>query len=930
MMKKLSFFGILLTAFLLVFSCEKKEVAALDPGTSIIPAQPEEPSDPEDPQDPQNPQDPQDPQDPSDPSDPQDPEEPQGDGHFSGGWGTAASPYLIAEVKDLAELRDLIDSDEYDNFADKSYLQTANLDYSDAAIRTISTESAQVFKGTYDGGGFEIRNAVFTRTYDRVALFGGCEGATIKRLHFKNCSVTQAKRGAAFVAGWAKNTVIEDCHVSGGSVVSKWTAAGSIVGEGKGITVRNCTSDATITGSNGSSYSGAGGIVGYLDGDPSTISGCVFTGTVSVNDEASTEVSVCRAGGIVGSCGASVIENCRFKGSITCVGSQVGGIVGNAEASAGNPGIIRSCTVTDAVLSAGDWGCAGIIARNYAMNVQQCQVSSSTVTSAGNNAAGIVGINKYNLRVTDCSVAASSIEAAGTKSGGIIAEMGNAGTDYHAYVTACRVTGSTVKSKYYTGGVAGFIAQGNVIDRCFVSSTDVTSTAGGEAGGIAGKTEADGIVIINCMYWGGKVQGATTTSGIGGIVGSFFTVGKPAAGASMGKTAVVNCMANPTKLTNSATAAGSANLGGIAGYMAYAKINNCYSPIASSNVTFGGTDADDKRGSLFGALNFGGEVLNGYWLDGFKQGFSYSGATYTLKTQKARDAQMQQKDATSNVFWVPSLYPDGDYRQADMTAALNKGAQLYNAASPLYGVTAGTWVLTTAYAYPVLAGSPLDGGSAPSASIRVGIIGDSISTFQGYSGGSYQYPKSGVYEDFTVQDTWWHQLIYSKMSGACLDINTSNCGSTVQKHASKGQPSFLDRYSKLVSPTVILINGGTNDSWSYRLPLGSLDFSLPLQSLDEYQFAQAYDKLVRLCQRDYPSAQIILMIGDCLRDFPTYAQVIKDVAQHYDLHTITIDFGDRRSSLTYQRTGTSDVNVHPNKAGMTEMANQAWAQMSAW
>ncbi|MCR4565870.1 MAG: hypothetical protein K5651_07260 [Bacteroidales bacterium] len=902
-MKRIFFCITLVLALAFSVACEKKaEPVPFDLGPSFIPEDADIPYDPSDP----------------------------GDGHFSGGRGTQASPYLIAEAKDLAELRDLIDSDEYANFADKFYLQTTDIDYENATIRTISTESAQVFKGTYDGGGFEIRNAVFTRTYDRVALFGGCEGATIKRLHFKNCSVTQAKRGAAFVAGWAKNTVIEDCHVSGGSVVSKWTAAGSIVGEGKGITVRNCTSDAAITGSNGSSYSGAGGIVGYLDGDPSTISGCVFTGTVSVNDEASTEVSVCRAGGIVGSCGASVIENCRFKGSITCVGSQVGGIVGNAEASANNPGIIRSCTVTDAALSSEQWGCAGIIARNYGMNVQQCQVSGTTIRSADNNAGGIVGINKYNLRIADCSVATSTIEAAGTKGGGIIAEMGSAGTDYHAYVTTCQVTGSTVKSKYYTGGVAGYIAQGNVIDRCFVTSTDVTSTAGGEAGGIVGKTAADGIVIINCMYWDGTVQGATATSGIGGIVGSFFNVGgNPTEGASTGKTVVANCMANPTKLMNLATTATNANLGGIAGYMAYTKMNNCYSPIASGNVSFSGTDADDKRGSLFGALNFGGEVLNGYWLDGFKQGFSYSGATYTLKTQKARDAQMQQKDATSNVFWVPSLYPDGDYRQADMTAALNKGATLYNEASPLYGVTAKTWVLTTAYAYPVLAGSPLDGGYSPSASIRVGIIGDSISTFQGYSGGSYQYPKA-EYESFTVQDTWWHQLIYSKMSGACLDINTSNCGSTVQKHESKGQPSFLDRYSKLVSPTVILINGGTNDSWSYRLPLGSLDFSLPLASLDEYQFAQAYDKLVRLCQRDYPSAQIILMIGDCLRDFPTYAQVIKDVAQHYDLHTITIDFGDRRSSLTYQRTGTSDVNVHPNKAGMTEMANQAWAQMSAW
>ena len=103
-----------------------------------------------------------------------------------------------------------------------------------------------------------------------------------------------------------------------------------------------------------------------------------------------------------------------------------------------------------------------------------------------------------------------------------------------------------------------------------------------------------------------------------------------------------------------------------------------------------------------------------------------------------------------------------------------------------------------------------------------------------------------------------------------------------------------------------------------------------MQSLDEYQFAQAYDKLVRLCLRDYPSATIYPIIGDCLRDFPTYAQVIKDVADHYSLHYVEINFGDRRSALTYQRTGTSDVNVHPNKAGMTEMATQAWNQLSAW
>ena len=665
-MKRLFFCTSLVLALVSTVACEKKaEPIPFDPGPAVIPF--------------------------------------DGDGHFSGGWGTETSPYLIMAAKDLLELRDLIDSEEYANFTNKYYEQLGDIDFGGGTIRTISTELNQEFKGHYDGGGFEIRNAVFSRGYDRVALFGGCEGATIKRLSFNNCSVTQAGRGAAFVAGWAKNTLIEDCHVSGGSIVSKKTAAGSIVGEGKGVTIRNCTSNAAVTGSNSTVYSGAGGIVGYLDEESSTISGCEFSGTISVNREASTTIEASRVGGIVGSCAAAVIENCHFKGRASCVGSLVGGIVGNAEAPADNPGVIRSCTVTDATLTSGGWGCVGVIARNYGSNVIGCSVSGTGIHAGGNNAAGIVGINKYNLKIEDCTVTTTTIEAAETKAGGIIAEMGSAGASYHAYVTDCQVTRSTVKSKYYTGGIAGFIQQGNVVNRCFVSSTNVTSTNGGEAGGVVGKTTTDGIVIANCMYWDGHVTGVTNSSGIGGIVGSFFNTGSPVDGSTTGSTIIVNCMANPETVSNIHATTDNDNIGGIAGCMAYTRMASCYCPADGAKFTSAGSDAQNKRGSLYGHLTFGGQITHCYSLDGFKAGYEAPAGTYAKKIAAVRGTQMSQTDATSNVVPIP----DEGTSKDNMTAALNECARLYNASSPLYSVTADEWVKTDAYPYPVLKKSPL-------------------------------------------------------------------------------------------------------------------------------------------------------------------------------------------------------------------------------
>ena len=712
-MKHIVFCTSLALALAFSVACEKKaEPVPFDPGPSYIPEDADIPIDPDD----------------------------QGDGHFSGGRGTQSSPYLIAEAKDLTELRDLINSNSYANFASKFYRQTADINLGGASLRVISTETDEPFRGYYDGGGHSISQAVISRPYDRCALFGGCDGATIRRLRFVGCTVS-GKRGTAFVAGWAQNTTIDDCHVEGGSVTSSWTAVGSIVGECKGTTVSNCSSNATVTGANGSDYCGAGGIVGYMDKDASTISTCTFKGTVKVVSNAEYTSVPANGGGIVGvvSNSNATIDNCVFQGSVSGpaenlggivgrVGGTVqikncqvltgttitagrgvaGGIVGSVDSKADAPGTISNCSVDGAQITTTDWGCAGIAARNYGAHVNGCTVSDSKVHAGGNNAGGVVGVTKFSLNISDCNVSNTEVVSDNTLAGGIVAEMADGGAGYHNQVSGCKVSGSTVKSKYYTGGIAGIIKQGNVLNRCFVSGTSVTSTTGGEAGGIAGKTGTDGIVIANCMYWGGSVKGGSNTSGIGGIVGSFFNIGgSPAAGGTTGTTVVVNCMANPSSVSN--TYAESANhcVGGIAGYMAYTRMVSCYCPTAGTKITGAGTDAQDKRGSLYGYLNFGGELIDCYWLDEFKAGYEDSAGTYTKKIRSARGTQMSQTDETTNVVWVTSLYPDGEYRRNNMTAALNECARLYNASSPLYGVTADEWVKTDAYAYPVIKGSPL-------------------------------------------------------------------------------------------------------------------------------------------------------------------------------------------------------------------------------
>lgn len=100
-----------------------------------------------------------------------------------------------------------------------------------------------------------------------------------------------------------------------------------------------------------------------------------------------------------------------------------------------------------------------------------------------------------------------------------------------------------------------------------------------------------------------------------------------------------------------------------------------------------------------------------------------------------------------------------------------------------------------------------------------------------------------------------------------------------------------------------------------------------LSDKSTYQFAQAYDKLIRLLKEKYPKAKVVAIISDRVRKYSSaddksaYEKIMEEVCHHHNIPCAKVVLANR-SSLTYDWT-------HPNVAGMTEMADQIWNQLKS-
>ena len=286
------------------------------------------------------------------------------------GSGTEADPYLVPDAASLVKVSELFNGDPT-AYANQFWKQTADIDMSGINFTPIGSTTANAFSGTYDGGGYSIRNLNITYSADSAGLFGTIgTGAVIRNVILaENCSVESSAFCVGGIVGSMKrneSSIIENC-VNYGSVLNKY--------------------------STGMSSSGAvvGGIVGDSFQTTGQIIGCNNYG--SINHETAAPFA---AGGIVGKANGTPVVDCHNFGSVTAPSTETWSGLGNGSSAGGitafSSGMIVGCSNTGTV--SGGYYVGGIVGQTADNNIlESCYNTGSIINnSALANPCSIGGV----------------------------------------------------------------------------------------------------------------------------------------------------------------------------------------------------------------------------------------------------------------------------------------------------------------------------------------------------------------------------------------------------------------------------------------------------------------------------------------------------------------------------------------------------------
>ena len=200
----------------------------------------------------------------------------------------------------------------------------------------------------------------------------------------------------------------------------------------------------------------------------------------------------------------------------------------------------------------------------------------------------------------------------------------------------------------------------------------------------------------------------------------------------------------------------------------------------------------------------------------------------------------------------------------------------------------------------------------------ISILGDSISTYQGWSNntsynttiGSNAVYYTGSRDNFTnVNETWWMQTI--TRSGLQLVVNNSWSGDEVTDRG-------VDRAQQLhnnddVEPDIIAVYLGIND---FR------------RAKTASEFAIKYDEMISGMLRRYVGKDVYLFTlvyttnleksGINPDDVVQFNQVIVDTASKYGCTVVDL-YNDTGINKTNLSTYMGDGNLHPNYLGMDQI-----------
>ncbi|MFV0366567.1 MAG: SGNH/GDSL hydrolase family protein [Mangrovibacterium sp.] len=202
---------------------------------------------------------------------------------------------------------------------------------------------------------------------------------------------------------------------------------------------------------------------------------------------------------------------------------------------------------------------------------------------------------------------------------------------------------------------------------------------------------------------------------------------------------------------------------------------------------------------------------------------------------------------------------------------------------------------------------------------NVSILGDSYSTFGGYVqpdtnfvwyGEPNSVPRNNVTQAWEM---WWYPIVTQK--GYKLEVNNSFSGSTVCNTGYRAEDysdrSFITRLTKLGKPDVILVFGGTNDSWA-KAPIGEFKYE-DWNDEELYTFRPAFAYLLHGLQKKYPRAKIYNITNSELSEEVTSSMV--EICAHYNVPNIQLQDVNKQAG-------------HPSVDGMKSISEQVLEKLN--
>lgn len=198
----------------------------------------------------------------------------------------------------------------------------------------------------------------------------------------------------------------------------------------------------------------------------------------------------------------------------------------------------------------------------------------------------------------------------------------------------------------------------------------------------------------------------------------------------------------------------------------------------------------------------------------------------------------------------------------------------------------------------------------------ISVMGDSISTIKDkIPSGNALYYDNTTGKEMTFERNYWGDII--TRFGAVEGIDEAWSGSTIgSKAASMASKDRINKLDDNGTPDVILYYGGSNPDSSVGTFDPDADYAKTVDWAQSYSdTASAYAASLQRMKATYPGAEIIAMIPYYEQNnIPKQAEVIEQIAKHYDITTIDL------RELRNQEGISPNNELHPNMDGHSQIA----------